>query len=166
MLNPYANGNAWFVARLKFVDSPDAEMASLAGLDTKLAAVADKRFQKQLDGSALGEGRAVLTSYEPNFLTYDVESARGGVVVFSEIYYPGWSVRIDGKEAELGRVNYVLRALKMPAGKHKVEMEFRPASVATTNSIAFGAQGIILLLFAGAVGLKMRRKKEEPAAKN
>ena len=166
ILNPYANGNAWFVARLKFVDSPDAEMASLAGLDTKRAAVADKRFQKQLDGSALGEGRAVLTSYEPNFLTYDVESARGGVVVFSEIYYPGWSVRIDGQEAELGRVNYVLRALKMPAGKHKVEMEFRPASVATTNSIAFGAQGIILLLFAGAVGLKMRRQKEEPTAKN
>ena len=166
VLNPYANGNAWFVAQLKFVDSPDAEMASLAGLDTKRAAVADKRFQKQLDGSALGEGRAVLTSYEPNFLTYDVESARGGVVVFSEIYYPGWSVRIDGQEAELGRVNYVLRALKMPAGKHKVEMEFRPASVPATNSIAFAAQGIILLLFAAAVWLKMRRRKEEPAVKD
>ena len=75
-------------------------------------------------------------------------------------------MRIDGQEAELGRVNYVLRALKMPAGKHKVEMEFRPASVPATNSIAFAAQGIILLLFAAAVWLKMRRRKEEPAVKD
>ena len=83
------------------------------------------RFKAQLEGSALDSGRVELTHYDTNELAYRVESARGGVVVFSEIYYPGWTVTIDGKEAELGRVNYVLRALKVPAGKHEVRMEFR-----------------------------------------
>lgn len=165
VLNPFANGNAWFVRELRFVDSPDAEMAALGQLNTKHAAVADKRFRPQLDGTPLGEGKVELTSYEPNFLTYNVESPQGGVVVFSEIYYPGWSVKIDGQSVEPGRVNYVLRALKMPAGKHKVEMEFRPASVTTTNTIAFAAQGSILLLFAAAAWLKMRRKEDEPVTK-
>ena len=100
-----------------------------------------------------------LTHYDTNELAYRVESARGGVVVFSEIYYPGWTVTIDGKEVELGRVNYVLRALKVPAGKHEVRMEFRPASIRTTETIAFIALAAILLLLAAALYCQWRGRR-------
>lgn len=149
--NPYANGNAWFVDELKFVANADAEMQTLQKLDTKHQAVADERFKAQLDGSKLGKGTVKITAYAPNELHYNVESEQGGVVVFSEIYYPGWTATIDGQPAEPGRVNYVLRALKVPAGKHQVKLEFRPASVNITNRIAYAALAIIMLLFVGAV---------------
>lgn len=145
--NPQNNGNAWFVERLDFVDNPDAEMAALSGLDTKRAAVADKRFKTQLDCATLGTGSVTLTSYKPNELRYTATSDKGGVIVFSEIYYPGWTATIDGKEAEVGRVNYVLRAVKVPAGKHEVVMEFRPTSVTTTETVAMAAIVIVLLAF-------------------
>lgn len=160
IMNPYANGNGWFVRNLRFVDNADAEMAGLASLDTKHAAVADKRFKAQLDGSALDSGRVTLLSYEPNLLKYRVESNKGGLVVFSEIYYPGWTATIDGQPAEPGRVNYVLRALKVPAGSHEVMMEFRPATVTTTNSIAFGALGVILVFFVFALFLTLRKQTQ------
>ena len=67
-----------------------------------------------------------ITSYEPNQLTYEVNSGKGGVVVFSEIYYPGWTATVDGEEQELGRVNYVLRALQVKPGKHQVVLAFFP----------------------------------------
>ena len=143
--NPYANGNAWFVDRLTFVKDADAEIAALKGLDSKHEAVADEAFKAQLDGSALGQGSVEFLSYEPNELKYEVESEKGGLLVFSEIYYPGWTAKVDGQEVELGRVNYVLRALKMPAGKHEVVLEFRPLTLSVTDSIAWSALVIILV---------------------
>lgn len=163
ILNPYANGNGWFVSKLSFAKNADAEMAGLNGLDTKHAAVADEKFKGVLEGSALDSGTVSLTAYEANKLNYDVQSAKGGVVVFSEIYYPGWTATIDGKPAELGRVNYVLRALKVPAGSHKIEMEFRPKSVTVTNHIAYAALGITLVGFILALFLTLRRRfKAQP----
>lgn len=156
--NPYANGNGWFVNQLSFVKNADAEMSALAHLDTKHQAVADEKFKTILDGSPLDTGKVELTSYEANQLKYTIQSQKGGVVVFSEIYYPGWSVTIDGKPAEMGRVNYVLRALKVPAGKHEIVATFRPASVATTNNIAYAALAITILLFVFAIVIRMRKK--------
>lgn len=156
--NPYANGNGWFVNQLSFVKNADAEMSALAHLDTKHQAVADEKFKTVLDGSPLDTGKVELTSYEANQLKYTIQSQKGGVVVFSEIYYPGWSVTIDGKPAEMGRVNYVLRALKVPAGKHEIVATFRPASVATTNNIAYAALAITILLFVFAIVIRMRKK--------
>lgn len=158
--NPYANGNGWFINSLHFVKNADAEMEVLGTLDTKHQAVADERFKQQLEGTVLDSGKVQLTAYEPNQLKYKVQSAKGGVVVFSEIFYPGWTATIDGQPAELGRVNYVLRALKVPAGNHEVVMEFRPASVSTTNNVAYGALTIILLLFALAVWNACRTPKK------
>jgi uncharacterized membrane protein YfhO len=99
-------------------------------------------------------------------MRYTVKSDTGGVVVFSEIYYPGWSVTIDGAAAEHGRVNYVLRALRVPAGEHEVRMEFRPASVETTDSIAFLAIGFIHGLLLLAVTNVIRRRKTLHVATN
>ena len=159
--NYKANGNAWFVQSLDFVKGADAEMAGLTGLDTKTAAVADEKFKSQLDGSALGIGSAKLTNYAINELHYDIHSEKGGVVVFSEIYYPGWTATIDGQEVELGRVNYVLRALKVPAGSHQVVLEFRPDSVSTTNGIAYIAIALIVLGFLSAIYFALRKKSQE-----
>lgn len=162
--NPWANGNGWFVSDVKFVKGADAEMAGLSGLDTKRAAVADEAFRAQLDGSPLGTGTVKLTAYEPNELHYDISTEKGGLVVFSEVYYPGWTATIDGQSAELGRVDYILRALKVPAGSHKVVLEFRPASVTTTNAIAYGAIAVILILFLGALVVSVRRLVASAAA--
>ena len=155
--NPYANGNGWFVRQLNFVKNADAEMAALGKLDTKHVAVADEKFRSTLEGTALDSGSVSLQQYAPNDLKYTVESAKGGLVVFSEIYYSGWTVTIDGKPAELGRVNYVLRALKVPAGKHEVQMTFRPASITTTNTIAYVALLLVVALFAIAVWRNCRK---------
>ena len=157
--NSQANGNAWFVQHLQFVKDADAEMAALQQLDTKHAAVADERFRSALEGSALGEGRAQLTQYAPNRIAYTVESEKGGLLVFSEVYYPGWQATVDGQPAELGRVNYVLRAMKVPAGKHEVVLEFRPASVSTTNTVAYIAIALILILLIGAAVSEVRRQR-------
>lgn len=156
--NTGALGNGWFVERLTFVKDADAEMAALSKLDTKHDGVADEKFRTVLDGSPLGSGTVTLTSYAPNELHYDIRSERGGVTVFSEVYYPGWTVTIDGVAAEIGRADYLLRALRVPAGQHRVVFEFRPATVATTNAIAAAAIAIILGLLATALAGKLRRK--------
>ena len=142
VLNPYANGNGWFVSNINFVKNADAEMAGLTGLDTKHKAVADEKFRAVLDGSPLDSGSVQVTAHDLDCLKYTISSPKGGVVVFSEIYYPGWTVTIDGKPAELGRVNYVLRALKVPAGKHQVVMTFHPTSITATNSVAYAALAV------------------------
>lgn len=161
--NPYANGNAWFVQQLNFVENADAEMAALQKLDTKRAAVADARFKPALQTAVLDSGTVRLTHYDTNLLRYVAESPKGGVVVFSEVYYPDWTVTIDGKPAELGRVNYLLRALRVPAGRHEIGMEFRPASVATTDRLGYAAIALTLLLFGVALVWPAVRKRSHKA---
>lgn len=148
--NPAANGNAWFVDELTIVQNPDEEIAALRTLNTKHQAVADKRFASVLEGK-LGTGSATLTQYAPNELHYKVDAKGDGLLVFSEIYYPGWTAKVDGQEVALGRVNYVLRAMRVPSGKHEVVLEFRPASVDVTNDIAYAAIALILLALCFAI---------------
>ena len=90
-----------------------------------------------------------LTGYEANQLTYDVQSAKGGVVVFSEIYYPGWTCTIDGEKADIARADYVLRAIRVPAGKHKVILTFKPQSERVTEIIAYSALCLLALILIG-----------------
>ena len=162
--NIYHNGNGWFVDRLDFVPNADKEMAALHGMDTKREAVADERFRGALETQTLGQGTVELTSYAPNEMHYKVQSEAGGVVVFSEIYYPGWTATIDGNEAELGRANYVLRALRVPAGEHEIVMEFRPASVSATDSVAFLAIGGITGLLIAAISVAIKRRRQKNAS--
>lgn len=164
--NIYHNGNGWFVDKLDFVANADKEMAALYGMDTKHEAVADERFRSVLETQTLGQGTVELTHYAPNEMHYKVQSEAGGVVVFSEIYYPGWTATIDGEAVELGRVNYVLRALRVPAGAHEVKMEFRPASVSTTTGIAYFAICGILGLFLVAIVVAIRKKRKTELTKN
>ena len=164
--NIYHNGNGWFIDKLDFVPNADKEMAALYGMDTKREAVADERFRSALETQTLGQGTVELTQYAPNEMHYKVQSEAGGVVVFSEIYYPGWTATIDGEAVELGRVNYVLRALRVPAGAHEVKMEFRPASVSTTTGIAYFAICGILGLFLVAIVVAIQKKRKTELTKN
>ena len=159
--NPYAQGNGWFVDKLTYVADANAEYAEVGKIDVSHEAVADKKFEAVLGQTAANDSTAsvVLTKYEPNSLTYTVNSAKGGVVVFSEIYYPGWSATIDGQPAELGRVNYILRALNVKAGKHEVVLEFHPSSISTTETIAYVALVALLLAICAALFVEWKKQK-------
>ena len=111
-------------------------------------AVADKKFREQLGDGIAQDTLSVVSikAYEPNQLTYEVNSDKGGVIVFSEIYYPGWTATVDGEEQELGRVNYVLRALRVKPGKHEVVLSFFPKSIDRTETIAWSAYVVLLLI--------------------
>jgi hypothetical protein len=161
--NPYTYGNAWFVNSVKFVDNANQELDALGQLDLRHEAVADAKFREQLQAvpeqTADSASLVTMTNYEPNQLTYDVKSARGGVVVFSEIYYPGWTATVDGEPVELGRVDYVLRALTVTPGQHKVELSFFPRSLDITETVAYISLGVLLLLVLLAVFLSYRKMK-------
>ena len=159
--NPYAYGNAWIIDKVTYVDNANAELARVGKIDLRHEAVADKRFKAVLGDSKKQDGESIvkLTSYAPNRLTYDVSTTRGGVIVFAENYYPGWTALVDGKEVEIGRVNYVLRAISVTAGRHKVELSFFPKTVNTTEYIAYAAYVVILLAILLLVFLYFRKKE-------
>lgn len=162
--NPYGYGNGWFVDKVKYVDNANSELDAIGKTMLRHEAVADKKFEQTLGQSKqqTGEATVTLTSYKPNHLTYDVKSSTGGIVVFSEVYYPGWTATIDGNPAEVGRVDYVLRGIQMPAGSHKVEMMFYPKSVDNTETVAYIAYLLLFATIAAGVFFewKKRRTKE------
>ena len=165
VLNPYANGNAWFVKNVQYVNNANEEIDALKTILPTETAVVDARFKDVLKGISEAHKDSLssirLTSYEPNRLVYETENAGDGIAVFSEIYYPnGWQVTIDGKPAGLGRADYVLRALYIPAGKHTVEMRFDPKSLHVTEGIAYGALALLVIGVA-AVTLIARKKAQE-----
>lgn len=166
-INPEALGNGWFVDNVTYVKGAQAEMAVLDTLHTAVGAVADESFR-----SVLGEAKAVMpgdtiieTVYKPNELHYKTISRNGGLAVFSEIYFPwGWTATVDGKEVPVGRVNYVLRALQLPAGEHTVVFRFDPQSVHATETVAYASVVLIYLALIGAfllLGKGNCCKKEE-----
>ena len=163
--NPYAYGNAWFVDKLNYVNNANEEIAAVGKIDLRHQAVADAKFKEQLGEATVQDTASVvtITSYEPNRLTYDVNSGKGGVLVFSEIYYPGWEAKVDGQPVELGRVDYILRALNVQPGKHQVELSFFPKSVNLTETIAYIAYVLLILLVAVGVFLEWKRRKTETA---
>ena len=161
--NPYVYGNAWFIDELQYVDNANLEMDGLGKLDLRHQAVADRKFKAQLGEAVVQDTASVVTikAYEPNRLTYDVNSGKGGILVFSEIYYPGWTATVDGEPVELGRVDYLLRAMQVKPGRHEVVLSFFPKSVNTTETIAYISYVILLLVVAGAVFMEYRRRQKQ-----
>ena len=162
--NPYTYGNAWFVNHVRYVANANEELDAIGSLDLRHEAVADQKFREQL-GESVPQDTVSLSfvrikTYEPNQLTYEVESAKGGVVVFSEIYYPGWTATVDGVEQELGRVNYVLRALQVKPGKHEVVLSFFPRSIDHTETIAYISYVVLLLLILWLGWTTYRRRRQ------
>ncbi|WP_209403019.1 YfhO family protein [Pseudozobellia sp. WGM2] len=166
-LNPDANGNAWFISKLNKVNSADEEITALENLDTKKEAVINtaevnslNRFDFQVDSLATIK----LSNYEPNHLTYTSNNSNAGVAVFSEMYYPqGWNAYIDGQLREHFKVNYSLRALRVPEGEHTIEFKFEPEVVQVGSQITLASSILLALAVIGGLGLTFyqKRKPEE-----
>jgi hypothetical protein len=162
--NPNALGNAWFVKGVRWAKNANEEITALSGLDVKDSAVVDQRFQQQVDQLPAGEDSAAqisLTQYGLNELQYTSSNTANGLAVFSDIYYPaGWKAFIDGKETPILRVNYALRGLVIPAGKHQVDFKFHPDTFFTGQKISGISSILLLLIFVGGLGMEIFRKKE------
>lgn len=160
--NPYVLGNAWFVDKLNYVNNANQELEALGKLNLRHEAVADARFKAVLGEATPQDSTSVvkLTAYAPNQLTYEVKSATGGVMVFSEIYYPEWTATVDGKPVEIGRADYVLRALKVDKGQHQVMLTFDPKSVKQTEAVAYAAYVVLLLVVLFGLYAEWKRKQK------
>ena len=159
--NPYTFGNAWLVDKITYVDNANAELDAVGKINLKHEAVADMRFKAAL-GESKTQGnvaKAEITQYAPNRLTYRVESDKGGVLVFSEIYYPEWTATVDGQPVELGRVNYILRAINIKPGQHEVTLTFEPQSVTRTEFVAYISYAILLILVGGILVWNWKKRK-------
>ncbi len=154
-VNPDAFGNAWFVDTLTYVRTSREEMDALSNLTNRNTAVADKKFA-DIIGTPLpiAAGDTIYeTSYAPNKLTYKAHTKNGGVALFSEVYFPwGWKATVNGKETPIGQADYVLRALRLPAGDSEIVMTFEPETVNKANNIAMASVILIYLLAIGALG--------------
>ncbi len=162
--NPAVLGAAWFVGHVQPVADADAEIAAMKTLNPRDSAVVDKRFMAQLNGlpATLDHSGSTiqLTSYRPDKLLYQANAVRGGLVVFSEIYYRGhedWQAFIDGKPTPHLRANYVLRAMRVPAGKHTIELRFDPPAAKTGDIIDLICNVLLILLFGFVVVYEIRQ---------
>jgi len=167
---PGALGNAWFVDDYKKVDDADSEMVALGNFTPGTTAIVDKRFSSYLDKvhpSLPHDSTATIkmTSYEPNDLNYTSNSQTDRLAVFSEMYYKdGWNAYIDGQPADYIRVDYVLRAMLIPAGNHKIEFKFHPSHYFIGENISLASS---IILFGGCIGflfMQFRKKSEDNKA--
>ena len=155
LINPFALGNAWFVKGIKIVNNADEEIAALQSFNPDSTAIIDKRFENYLDSHPYqpAQGSKInLTDYSPNRLTYEYTAPADNFAVFSDIYYDkGWKAILDGQEVPYVRVNYILRGMVLPAGKHNLEFRFEPKSFYTGQTISLISSLFVLLLISGWV---------------
>ena len=162
--NPQANGNAWFVSEIKFVNSPNEEIKQIAEVDTKKIAIVSNDDKKYFDGKAMAaDSTSVLnlTKYQANELEFKTQSKTPQLAVFSEIYYPkGWKMLIDEKEVPYIKADYLLRAVHVPAGNHTIKMIFAPDVIATGKMISMLAFSLFLILSLGGIWCLWKTAKE------
>ena len=164
-LNEAANGNAWFVNTIKVVDNANEEIMALDSLNTKTTAVIDSDlisddFKTTYPTDSLAAIQ--LTSYKANELVYDLNTTKNQFVIFSEMFYEhGWNAYVDGELKPHYRVNYVLRGMEIPEGKHTIEFKFEPKVIKTGNTITLVSYLLLLLIPVGWFFVKQRKKKLE-----
>jgi uncharacterized membrane protein YfhO len=156
--NDKPNGNAWFVREIIKVKSANEELAKTCEINTlQTAVIDDSKFQIPVitpDSSSTIK----LLDHKPNYIKYESQSTGDGLAVFSEIYYPkGWKATIDGKDTEILRANYVLRALAVPSGKHTIEFRFAPKAYVIGNKITMASSWILLLVVLGGIGWSLKK---------
>lgn len=163
LVNPYANGNAWFVSNVRTANDANEEMKILGEINTKNEAVVDKSFASVLPAklSADSSAHIALTKYEPNQLKYSFSSKTDQLAVFSEIYYDkGWNAYIGGKQVPYVRANYLLRAMPLKAGNYEIEFRFEPKSYSVGNTIALISSILLILGLAGFGFLQWKSSKQ------
>ncbi len=148
-INPDANGNVWFVDKIKFVNSANEEIKALDSINTKRVAIVSSVFKNDLEGFSFQNDSTAtiqLTNYKANELTYESNAKTDQLAVFSEIYYKnGWNAYVDGKLTPHYRANYVLRAMIIPSGKHQIFFKFEPKIIKQGNTITLVSY--LLLIF-------------------
>jgi hypothetical protein len=162
LVNNSAFGNAWFVTKIMYVPDADKEITTLGEVNPRWYAVVNEKYKSALNGfDPVFDSTATikLTSYEPNKLVYESNAKKDQVAVFSEIYYPkGWNAYIDGNPSEHFNADYVLRAMKVPAGKHVIEFRFEPAVYSKGESISMVGSILVLLIAIGGIGFGVRER--------
>lgn len=163
-LNPNAFGNAWYIDSLLIVDTPNEESDALKTINLRNTAVLDAQFADFTTNFIAGHDSTAtvrFTKYTPEYVEYETSADKDGTIVFSEIYYPyGWKAYIDGEFVEHFRVNYMLRALNVPAGDHHIRFEFRPDSIRKGTTIALICIGILFLTIIGYGGWRFYKYKK------
>ena len=165
--NEEANGNAWFIKELRLVNSANEEIKALDSLDNKNKAVYSlprltklKNYANNFTVDSLATINVV--EHKPNYFKYESNNVNEGFAVFSEVYYGnGWKTFIDGKETSYIRVNYTLRGMEVPAGKHIIEFRFDPDIVKPGISISFAISVFFGLLFLGVLFYEFKKKPNE-----
>jgi hypothetical protein len=166
LVNPYADGNVWFVDEVKFVSNANQEIEALNQIDPLKTVVIDEKFAgKVLKNVSQNDSVSSieLLEYKPNILKYESNASTEKIAVFSEIYYDhGWKVFVDGKQMDYYRADWTLRAMNVPAGKHTIEFRFEPDTYNRLIMIGSISSLIVLLGFIGVIaysGYRLIREK-------
>jgi hypothetical protein len=163
LVNNSELGNAWFVEKFRIVDGAGSEMEALTDFNAAREAIIDKHFENAVAGlSPVTDSSAqiVLTEYRANYLKYSTKCSSEQIAVFSEIFYEkGWQAYVDSEPADHFRANYVLRAMRVPAGEHTIEYKFHPRSYFASDKIALASSVLFLLLFAFAAWTEYRKNR-------
>ncbi|HZX74286.1 MAG TPA: YfhO family protein, partial [Cyclobacteriaceae bacterium] len=160
MVNPAANGNAWFVKEIAPVSTPTEELKKTGEINTKDIAVIDNSKFNVADLKLARDSSSVISlkEFTPPHIKYESQSSSDALAVFSEIYYPkGWHAFVDGKETEILRADYVLRALMIPSGKHEIEFKFEPKPYTIGNKVTLASSWVVLLISLGCLGWSMKK---------
>jgi hypothetical protein len=161
--NPAALGNAWFVRELKWVANPDSEISALTNFNPRNTAIVDKKWEKEVSATAFqfdSTASIKLKSYKANEMVYESQANKPQLTVFSEIYYPkGWNAYVDGKLTPHFGVNYVLRAMVLPAGKHELVYKFEPASYYKGEKIALAGSILLFLFLIAGIFMQMKQNR-------
>jgi len=163
IINPHANGNAWFVNNIRIADNANDEMRLVGEINTKKEMVVDKSFASELPSKLEPDttARIALVKYSPNELVYHFNSKTPQVAVFSEIYYnKGWNAYINGTKVPYVRANYLLRAMPLKAGNYEIEYKFEPTSYSLGNNIALFSSLLLILSIAGYIFLKWKSTRK------
>lgn len=160
IVNRYALPEAWYVSSARRGGSADEAIDLIGRMDLRSECVVEGTAGGAFDTDSAAWVRQ--TAYTPNSVSYECASGEDGMIVFSEIYYPaGWHATIDGSEAEIIRANYILRALRVPAGQHKIEFRFTPDSYVKGNVISTAASVLVVLIAIGGAAYAIVGKRGE-----
>lgn len=163
--NSHALGSVWLVNGFQIADNADQEISLLGKIDPRKEIVVNRAFEKDLKGAALSKdtlSKISLTSYSPNVMEYNYKGSGDGLAVFSEIYYPkGWNAYVDGKLTPHFQANFVLRAMVIPSGEHKIEFRFEPKSFILGTTISKACSVILLLLLLGILSKELHLFKKD-----
>lgn len=151
--NEQANGNAWFIKSLETVKDANSEITALGNINTKTTAIINEKLRANASYTLDSLATIQLKNYAPNALEYESNNSNDGFAVFSENYYKeGWVATIDGTETPIYNVNYVLRGIEIPKGKHSIQFEFNPQVVQTGSQITLLSSVVFVLLVLGLIG--------------